>query len=156
MVWLDLGLNPRLPDHRWTLYPLGQWEGFCILETLFPCCLSIQLLCYDHFVPIFCTKFVLFLLHPDVDMSSNILPLLAGIIFNPCFRMSCFGCLVWFYVGIFLVFLLLQVPSDSTLRVVSFVLTVLLYSLHSNVFSSFSFVYVFLLVIVDFLFIFPV
>ena len=25
LVWLDLGLNPGLPDHWRTLYPLGQW-----------------------------------------------------------------------------------------------------------------------------------
>ena len=25
LVWLDLGLNPGLPDHWQTLYPLGQW-----------------------------------------------------------------------------------------------------------------------------------
>ena len=24
LVWLDLGLNPGLPDHRWALYPLFQ------------------------------------------------------------------------------------------------------------------------------------
>ena len=28
MVWPDLGLNPGLPDHWRTLYPLGQWAGF--------------------------------------------------------------------------------------------------------------------------------
>ena len=27
MVWHDLGLNPGLPDHWRTLYPLGQWAG---------------------------------------------------------------------------------------------------------------------------------
>ena len=26
-VWCDLGLNPGLPDHWRTLYPLGQWAG---------------------------------------------------------------------------------------------------------------------------------
>ena len=26
-VLLDLGLNPGLPDHWWTLYPLGQWAS---------------------------------------------------------------------------------------------------------------------------------
>ena len=25
LLWLDLGLNPGLPDHWQTLYPLGQW-----------------------------------------------------------------------------------------------------------------------------------
>ena len=27
MVWRDLGLNVGLPDHWWTLYPLGQWAN---------------------------------------------------------------------------------------------------------------------------------
>ena len=27
LVWHDLGLNPGLPDHWRTLYPLGQWAG---------------------------------------------------------------------------------------------------------------------------------
>ena len=27
LVWLGLGLNPGLPDHWRTLYPLGQWVG---------------------------------------------------------------------------------------------------------------------------------
>ena len=27
LVWRDLGLNPGLPDHWRTLYPLGQWAG---------------------------------------------------------------------------------------------------------------------------------
>ena len=27
LVWLDLGLNPGLPDHWRTLYPLDQWAG---------------------------------------------------------------------------------------------------------------------------------
>ena len=27
LVWLNLGLNPSLPDHWWTLYSLGQWPG---------------------------------------------------------------------------------------------------------------------------------
>ena len=30
LVWLDLGLNPGVPDHWRTLYPLGQWAGICI------------------------------------------------------------------------------------------------------------------------------
>ena len=27
LVWLDIELNPGLPDHWWTLYPLVQWPG---------------------------------------------------------------------------------------------------------------------------------
>ena len=27
LVWRDLGLNPGLSDHWWTLYPLAQWAG---------------------------------------------------------------------------------------------------------------------------------
>ena len=27
LVWRDLGLNPSLPDHWQTLYPLGQWAS---------------------------------------------------------------------------------------------------------------------------------
>ena len=27
LVWLGLELNPGLPDHWWTLYPLSQWAG---------------------------------------------------------------------------------------------------------------------------------
>ena len=27
LVWRDLGLNPGLPDHLRTLYPLGQWAS---------------------------------------------------------------------------------------------------------------------------------
>ena len=27
LVWRDLGLNLGLPDHWWTVYPLGQWAG---------------------------------------------------------------------------------------------------------------------------------
>ena len=30
MIWLDLGLNPGLPDHWWTFYSLGQWTGLYI------------------------------------------------------------------------------------------------------------------------------
>ena len=30
LVWHDLGLNPGLPNHWQTLYPLGQWAGVCV------------------------------------------------------------------------------------------------------------------------------
>ena len=28
LIWLDLGLNPGLPDHWRTLYSFGQWTGY--------------------------------------------------------------------------------------------------------------------------------
>ena len=31
LVWCHLGLNPGLPDHWQTLYPLGQWAGKRVL-----------------------------------------------------------------------------------------------------------------------------
>ena len=37
-----------------------------VLLTLFPCCLSIRLFCYAPFVPIFCSKIVLFPYNPVV------------------------------------------------------------------------------------------
>ena len=33
-VWVDLGLNPDLPDHWRTLYSLGQWRGTCFFYVL--------------------------------------------------------------------------------------------------------------------------
>ena len=33
LVWLNLGLNPDLPGHWWTLYLLGQWH-FTIINTI--------------------------------------------------------------------------------------------------------------------------
>ena len=53
-------------------------------------------------------------------------PLLAGKIFFYCFGMSCFVCIVWSCLSIFLVFLLSPVSSDLSLRVETFVLIVLL------------------------------
>ena len=39
MVWRDLGLNPGLPDHWWTLYPLDQWaQNYFCLSHLFAHC----------------------------------------------------------------------------------------------------------------------
>ena len=33
MVWRDLGLNPGLPDHWRTVYPLGQCQSYCCGRT---------------------------------------------------------------------------------------------------------------------------
>ena len=75
-----------------------------VLLTLFSCCLSIRLICYVLFVPIFCSKLVLFSSHPVVGMFSYILPQLAGRIF---FFFRCFWnvqfCLYCFILDIFFV-----------------------------------------------------
>ena len=31
LLWLDLGLNPGVPDHWWTFYSLGQWPNIYLL-----------------------------------------------------------------------------------------------------------------------------
>ena len=71
-----------------------------------------------------------------------------------CFETSCFVCIDWS--SIFLGFLLFHVPSYSSLRVLAFLLIALLFFLLHNVLSCFSSALVFLLVVVDFLPIFPV
>ena len=55
-----------------------------------------------------------------VGMYSCILHLLAGRIFFHCFRMTCFICIVWSCLSIFLVFLLLPLPFDLSSWVVLF------------------------------------
>ena len=80
-----------------------------------------------------------------VGISWPILSLLTGRIFFRCFEMSCFVCTVWPCLSVFLFFLLWLLPSDLSLRVLSFVLTVLLFSAHLNIFSCFPPVFVFLL-----------
>ena len=76
--------------------------------------------------------------------------------FFRCFRMSCFVCIVWFYFGIVLVFLLSPLSSDLFPQIVSFVLIVLLCPFRPNLFSHFSFLFEFLLFVSDFLFVIPV
>ena len=96
-------------------YPcMPSWPGvfqFGVLVTFFSCFLSIRLLCYVLFLPIFCSNIVLFPCHPTVGMSSCILPLL-GRIFCCCFGMSYFFCTVLSCFDIFLVFLFSPLPSD--------------------------------------------
>ena len=71
--------------------------------------------------------------------------------------MSCFVCIVFSCLDIFLVFLLSLVPPYSFLRVVLFVLVVmLLLSFRPNIFQRIFSVLAFLLVVVDFLSMFPV
>ena len=109
---------------------------FRVFTILFPCCLSIGRLYYDLSVPIFCSKIVLFLSHPVDSMTSSILPLLADRIF------------LLFWNVLFCLYYLSP-------RVVLFVRVVLLFSLHLKIFSCFSFVLAFLLV-VDVLSVFPI
>ena len=71
--------------------------------------------------------------------------------------MSCFVCIVLSCHDIFLIFLLSQIPSGLFPPVVLFVLlVVLLFLFRSNMFQRSSSVLSFLLVIVDFLSVFPV
>ena len=37
LVWFNLGLNPSLLDHWWTLYPLRQWTGYYIYMYICEC-----------------------------------------------------------------------------------------------------------------------
>ena len=111
----------------------------------FSCCLSIWHFCYDpSYVHILCSKIVCLTCIRLLDCLRTFSP------YFRCFGRFCFVCIVWFCFGIFLVFLLLLVPSDSSLRVVSFVLIVLLFPLCRNI-SYFSSVLSSLLVFVDFL-----
>ena len=64
-------------------------------------------------------------------------------IFFRCFGMSCFVCIVWSYLCIFLVFVLSTVPSDLSFRILSFALIVLLCSFRPNIFPRFSSVSIF-------------
>ena len=76
--------------------------------------------------------------------------------FFRCCEITCFVCIVWSYLCIFLVFLLSPLPSDLSLWVLSIVLMVLRCSFRPNIFSRFSSVLIFLFVVKAFLFVFPV
>ena len=84
-------------------------------------------------VPLFYSKLVLLPLHPVVGMFSCIFPRHAGRIFFVNLECSVLSAL-FDPVSISFVFLLLSVPSDLFSRVVSFVLTVLLFSSRPNIF----------------------
>ena len=79
-----------------------------------------------------------------------------GRIFFRCFWIFCFVRIFLSYLAIFLTFLLSPEISDLSPLVVSFVLTVLLCFFRPNIFSRFSSVVTFLLIVVDFLSVFPV
>ena len=98
---------------------------------------------YDLSVPIFCTKIFMPLSRPVIGMSSFILFLLADRMFFRCFQMSYFVCIIWFCLGIFLVFPLWLIPSNLSLRVVSFVLIVLLFSSSEHLFMFFFYLSLF-------------
>ena len=132
IFWVLLWVN-------WCVFP--PCDLLRVFATLFPCCLSIRLFCYDLSVPIFCSKIILLPSHLVVGISSPILPLLARIIFFHRFGISCFICIVWSCLGIFLGFLLSPVSSDLSFQVVSFDLIVLLFSLRPNK-SSYIFFFV--------------
>ena len=91
--------------------------------------------CNDPSIPILCSKTVLLPFHPVARLSLHFLSLLADRIF---FR--CFVWIVWFCLGIFLVFILSPILSDSSLQVVSLVV-VLLFSFCPN--SYFFYVIIF-------------
>ena len=90
-IFLSVALSPCMS-------PGGLLRTFI---TLFPCCLSIRLFCYDLSVPIFCSKIFLALSHPVVDMASLILSLIVGWIFFVVLERPVLSCL-----DIFLAFLL--------------------------------------------------
>ena len=72
-----------------------------VLVTLFLCCLSIRLFCYDLSVPIFCSKIVLLPSNPFASIFSIILYVFAGRIFLLLFWkvLFCLDCLIlsWYF-----------------------------------------------------------
>ena len=69
--------------------------------TLWPCCFSFRLFCYDLFVPIFASKIVLVPCHLIIGKSLCILSLTFQFnFFLRSFRTSCFECIVWSSVDI--------------------------------------------------------
>ena len=126
-----------------------------VLLTLFLCCLFIRFFSYVVLVAIFCSKIVLFPLHPVVGKTLCHLPLLVGRIFSRYFGISWLVCIVLPCLDIFLIFLHSPVISGLFFRVVLSFLHVLRFPFCPNMFQRFSFVLSFLLV-VDFLSAFPV
>ena len=76
------------------------------IHNSFPILFIHSAFCYDFSIPIFCSKIFLPRSHPVAGMTSPILPLRVGRIFFRCFGKSCFVCIVWSCLGIFLFFLL--------------------------------------------------
>ena len=141
-------------------FPICYFFVFCsgplwVLLNLFLCCLSIRIFCYDLFVPIFCSKVVLSPCHLVIGIFSLILLLLADRIFFHFF-FDFLVLSVLSFLDTFLVFLHSLEPSDLSPRVTLFVSVVeLLFSFHHNIFPRIFLVLGFLLVVVDFEFVFP-
>ena len=114
----------------------------------FLCCLSIWFFCYDSYVPIF------FLQKGFASLTSgwwyevvHSSPTCWQNLFR-CFGMSCFICIVWSCLCIFLVFLFSPVHSDLFPQVVSFVLILQLFFSSLKIFLRFGTVIAFLIVFV--------
>ena len=83
----DTFLGVALSESRYIFCLRTFSESF---DIFYPFCLSIRLIYYVVFVPLFCCQIVLFPCHPVVGMSSGIPSLQSGRIFIHCFEMSCF------------------------------------------------------------------
>ena len=149
----DTSFSVSLSESKY-IFTLGLYSSPCnFFSMLF--IHSAFLLCFlrSHIL----LKIFLFPCHPVAGMSSCILPLLTGRIFFRYFGMSCFVCIVLSCLDIFLVFLLSPVPSDFFPWFVLFALIVMsLFSFRPNIFQRFSSVLSFFIVVVDFLYVFPV
>ena len=110
---------------------LSSWNSFFIL--------------FIHSVLMFCLLpsyilLVFFPSHPVIGMTSLIPPLLAGRIFFRCFGMSCFVCLVWSCLDIFVVFFLPPVTLGLFPRFILFILLASIFLFFSNIIQRFPFV----------------
>ena len=135
---------------NWCVF--SSWVFLRVLLTLFPCYLFILLFCYVLLVAIFCSKIVLFPCHSVVNISSSILPYLLVEFFH-CFGKFYFVCIVLSCLDIFLVCLLSPKTSGLFPRVVCYTCAAFFCP---NIFQRFSSVSSFLLVVVNFLYAFPV
>ena len=129
-----------------------------VILTLSPCSLSIRLFCYVLLVAIFYSKIVQLLLHLIVGMFLCHLLQFVGRVFFRCFGMSCFVCIIFPFLEIFLI--LLSFASTfwfiSSTYILFFFFFALLFPFCLNIFQRFSFVLSFLPIFEDFLSAFPV
>ena len=59
LVWLNLGLNPNLLDHWWTLYSVSQWAGEGVDEYI---CMCVYIYVYIFsfiYIYIYCKIFII-------------------------------------------------------------------------------------------------
>ena len=69
LVWRDLGLNPGLPGHWWTLYPLIQWAGTnCLIIITINGYLFSSLYAFPH-IKVEC----FFYINPRIPISTDTL-----------------------------------------------------------------------------------